>query len=130
MAIKQIATFLGPNKGLVTLGDHCYAYSGIVSVANNELDLLSFHSGKLYVRGEAQFNYAAISNQDYKYKIYFNNQIVQQFNHVQNNPDVITPNVVIPIIIPPLTEVRMTAVNTTDTNALDQIVSFVGRVYG
>jgi len=129
MSKKQVATFLGPNKGLVTLGEHCYAYSGLISVAESELNLLLFHSGKLYIRGTAQFNYASVSNQDYKYKIYFNNQIVQQFNHVQNNPDVITPNVVIPIIIPPLTEVKMSAVNTTDTASLDQIVSFVGRIY-
>jgi len=45
MAKKQIATFLGPNLGLSVVGDHCYAYSGQVIIANTTETCLSFTTG-------------------------------------------------------------------------------------
>ena len=52
MSKKQLATFLGPNKGLVTLGDHCYAYSGSFVASTTSTTRLLFTTGKYYIVGK------------------------------------------------------------------------------
>jgi len=52
MAKKRIATFLGPNQGLVTLGEHCYAYSGLITDNDSGSPtntLLDFTTGNGYI---------------------------------------------------------------------------------
>jgi len=50
MAKKKIATFLGPNKGLSVVGNHAYAFSGILEADNggSGTDYLSFTTGNYY----------------------------------------------------------------------------------
>ena len=46
MAKEQIATFLGANKGLSIAGQHAYAYSGGITVTNDDVECLNFTTGK------------------------------------------------------------------------------------
>jgi len=47
MAKKRTATFTGPGQGLNYVGDHAYAYSGVLAIPANDLTtLLKFHTGK------------------------------------------------------------------------------------
>ena len=43
------AIFTGPQKGLTTIGKHCYAYSGVVTTASSEATLLDFTTSKDYI---------------------------------------------------------------------------------
>lgn len=127
-AIGANAIFSGPQKGLTTIGDHCYAYSGLTQVNDNETTLLLFNTGKKYIKAQIQFSYASNSNQDFTYAIYFNGVIIQQYN-VGNSLIYTSPDNFVNVIIPPLTEVKLTSRNLTDASGLDQIVSLIGRVY-
>ena len=129
MAQKQIATFLAPSKGLSTLGSHCYAYSGIVSVDDTETFMLDFHSGKKYIVCKIQFNLPAITGDDYLYQVYFNGNVVQSYNSQEALGTGSKPSTVIRLIIPPLTHVQCSADNVADSSSNDNIVSLIGRVY-
>jgi hypothetical protein len=123
------AQFTGTGKGLTTVGNHCYGYSGVFSVDDNEKTLLQFNTGKHYIKAQIQFNYVSSANQDYTYKVYFNGIIVQQYN-VGNSVIYTSPDNFLNVIIPPLTEVKLASRNIIDSTALDQIVSLTGEIYG
>ena len=128
MAKKQRATFLGPNQGLSMVGSHCYAYSGEISVANTETNLLNFHTGKDYIVCKIQFNAAHGSGDDYVFRVYFNGNVVQRYLYAET-VDRGVPDQPLYMVIPPLTDVQCSAQNTTDTSANGQIVAISGRVY-
>ena len=129
MARKNIATFLAPNKGLSIVGNHAYAYSGEVSVANTEINLLDFVAGKDYITAKVQLGSKAGENEDFEFKIYFNGSVV--FSTLFNNQGAQYVDVAnsIPIIIPPLTNVQMSLDNIADTDTRVWTVHMVGRVY-
>ena len=56
MAKKQIATFLGPNKGLSIIGNHAYAYSGPYQASTTSVIVLDFSTGNQYVVGKLFLN--------------------------------------------------------------------------
>jgi len=122
---KQIATFLGPNKGLSIVGDYFYAYSGIVSINNVETTLLEFQTPKIICVGSWRGDYYTDDSDDIRFVVLFNNQIVSSATFTSNKPPVDFYH----IIIPPLTAVKVTAQNITDTSAQDVLVSTTGRVY-
>jgi len=124
---KQIATFLGTQLGLSFVGDRVYAYSGSTSVDGTEKDLLNFTSGAEALACNVQFNYVQATTEDYFYKIYFNDTLVQGYL-ATHSAQYTSPDNLIPIIIPPLTRVKLTAANVTDNNARSQIVSITGKV--
>ena len=127
--IPVSASIASTGLGIRYIGDHVYAYSGVISVNDNETTLLSFNSGKGYIKAQVQFNYISNANQDFTYKIYFNNIVIQQYN-VGNSVIYTSPDNFINIIIPPLSDVRLSAQNISDSTALNQIGSLIGRVYG
>ena len=129
MAKKQIATFLGPNKGLSIIGGHAAAFSGVVAVTNVAGDLLSFSTGKEYISAEIMFFYSDNSQTDnIKYIVYLNNQIIYsiQLNQATTDPGAQTP---LSIILPPLTTLTITGQNITDSDSRDVGATLKGRIY-
>jgi hypothetical protein len=119
-----------PNAILFTPDNkRCYAYSGEVSVDDNETALLEFKTNTEYLDGLIQFNYIQVTSENFSYKVYFNDIVVQGYTvtHAIENT---SPDNLIPIIIPPFTAVKLTAVNIEDDNSRGQIVSFTGRAIG
>jgi len=115
-------------KELNYLGNHCYAYSGEVSVANTELNLLDFISGKDYIKAKIQVGSKAGENEDYEFKIYFNDVIVFSTlfgnqGHVNIGP---WP---IPLLIPPLTGVKISLDNLVDSDSRVWTVGLTGQLY-
>ena len=115
-------------KELNYLGQHCYAYSGEVSGANTELNLLDFVSGKDYITGEVQIGSNAGENEDYVFKIYFNDVVVfstlfgnQGHQNIGTWP--------IPLIIPPLTGVKISLDNIADTDSRTWTVGLTGELH-
>lgn len=125
--IGSNAIFTGPQKGLTTIGEHCYAYSGIISVADSETDLLNFNTGKEYIRSTVRFCYGVSSSDNFLYKIKFNGQIVMSDASAGTTQAHWNPEY--EILIPPLTEVIMTAINQSSDSSYPQSVVLAGKVY-
>ena len=107
----------------------CYAYSGEVSVDNTEYTMLEFQTNSEYINGEVMIGSKAGENEDYEFKIYFNDVIVFSTlfgnqGHVNIGP---WP---IPIIIPPFTAVKMSLDNIADTDSRVWTVGLTGEAYG
>ena len=100
MAKKQIATFLGPQKGLSVIGGHCYAYSGSQVVGNSETTLLLFETGDYYSLIKWYPMFFTHTTDNCVWKSYLNNSLVQQ-----TEADSTTDNnetVPLRMVIPPL----------------------------
>lgn len=126
--VQPSASVAATGLGIRYIGQHCYAYSGEVAVANTELALLEFTSSGIIV-GQVQLGSRAAENEDYEFRIYFNDNVVfsaifgnQSQNEIGSWP--------IPIIIPPYTNVKVTLDNIADTDSRVWTVGITGRVYG
>ena len=127
MAKAQIATFLGPQLGLSITGNHCYAYSGLMEIDNNETTMLEFTTGNYYSVMKVQFNYPDTdTSEDYQYKTYLAGIVIQSF--VVDYGKITYPKEY-DIIVPPYTPVKCTAANIAATNTRTQIVGITGRIY-
>ena len=125
------AAFSGPQKGLTTIGSHCYAYSGaIANDGGNETTLLEFNTGKGYINGTIQtgISHTGDHSDTFRFRVYFNGQVVYDFlgDGAQFYVD---PHIPINVIIPPLTKVKITGDNVASsaTKLIEAIV--IGRVY-
>ena len=133
MARKQIATFLGPNEGLVTLGDHCYAYCGAFPTQSATKRRLLFSTGKYYIVGEMRLagmiDTATASNgRIATMTVKFNGSIVLLSKTAAAEEDMPSADVV-PIVIPPNTEVEVTQDANDDEAAIYGTISLTGRIY-
>jgi len=132
MAKKRIATFLAPNKGLSTLGNHAYGMSGSVTINNNTVTQFSFTLGNYYLDGKYEFQMVASNmapNKSVGYIIKFNGQVVCksiiETVASQVGMDLDRPTL---LIIPPYTKVVIEA--TTDRAAdMETFGIITGRVY-
>ena len=122
--------FAGPGLGLQYMGNHCYAYSGLVLVTNSETDLLNFTTtGTGYIIGKFQVTPAQNHDEDIVFKWYLNGSQVQSL-HIFDNKAAGSPmslhNYIL-LIIPAGTTVRVTG--DMSANAFNQVCTFTGRVY-
>tara|TARA_R100001530_G_scaffold135178_1_gene111745 strand:+ start:697 stop:1095 length:399 start_codon:yes stop_codon:yes gene_type:complete len=124
------AIFTGTGQEIVYVKDFCYAYSGVIgNIGSSEATMCVFQTPKAVITGKVLFNYVDNDTEDYRYRIYFNGQIVQAILQGRRDYDFTYENA-IPLVIPPLTEVKLTAQNIDNSNERAQIVSFTGRVHG
>jgi len=117
----------GTGTSLNYIGDHAYATSGEISVANSAVNLCNFTTGSEYIVGTAMFSSGTQSSDDYQYTTKFNNEVVDRY-HTSGGvtaPDRVNRE----ILIPPYTHVQFQAQNVTDTSSGNQMVFFRGRVY-
>ena len=129
--IGSNATFTGGQQGLSTIGDYAYAYSGSIEVANSDVSLLSFQTGKEITKGIVQFYYAEPSNDKFLYTVKMNNVTVVQYQVFGPNDTNGEHLLSLPVylVVPPLTLVECIAVNNENTNSRQQIANFTGRIY-
>ena len=120
----------GTSRSLVTIGDHIYATSGIVSVDGTETDMINSETGNFYCTMKVTFGSGVIvdNSDDFTYRIRFNDIIIWQNTQDHSDAHYAQPGS-LHIIIPPFTIVRFTAENTTDNSSHDQIVIGSGRIY-
>ena len=127
--IPVSASAASTGKGLRYIQNWVYAYSGQVSVDENENSLLDFTTGSGLIFAKVQFNMVDNDNDAYRYIIFFNDQRIQAWVNKGAVNDV-HPDSYIQLVIPPFTKVKCTAANIDNTNERLQIVSLTGRVYG
>ena len=127
MAKKQIATFLGGNKGLSVVGGHCYAYSGVQGVTNIETDLLNFKTGKIYIIATFQPSIHEDTSDNMFFKIYING--IEVSATLIGSTTSGTPFEETEILLPPLTNLKITCDNDSTSTSRNVAASLVGRVY-
>ena len=104
---------------------HCYAYSGVVGVDNNETTMLLFNTNSEYVKVLAQPFNSTNSNDDLTVKIYFNDIIVYEEVMWNISFNRISPR----LIIPPFTTVKVTFQNTQTSTTRNACFVFSGEAY-
>jgi len=108
----------------------CYAYSGIMSIDQNETTMIEFDVNSEYIVSNIQFNSnLSLGDDMYRFKVYLNDICVQAHLTGRHEYDQKYENF-LQIVVPPFTTVKLTAQNINDTNDRDQIVSFIGSVHG
>jgi len=129
-AIPVSASVASTGKGIRYLQNWVYGFSGEIGVADTELSLLEFTSGSGLIVGKIQLGSKAAENEDYDFRIYFNNVVVFSNTFHQQGATYVDIANYIPIIIPPLTGVKVTLDNIADTDTRIWSVILTGRVYG
>ena len=102
--IPTSASVASTGTSLRTIGNHIYGYSGALSVANTETDLINSNSGSGYIVGNWAIFYIEPSgaSDDYRFRLYFNQVLVAsvQLGQQRVNDANVTSSVS-NIIIPP-----------------------------
>jgi len=129
MVKKRIATFLGPQLGLTTLGEHIYGYSGVFGVTNTETSMISGNTGEFYAVTQVQFMGDFTTGDNYVLKIYLNDIVVEQIQF-NNGVDTI-PYGYFPFnfIIPPITAVKITLERVSGGSSNLCNIQLTGRIY-
>ena len=135
MAKKNIATFLGPQLGLSTIGDFAYAYSGTVQATTANHTMLLFTSGdtvtvgKITCVGGIENNGGGVAAGTVSaFTLTFNGQEITRFKTVTSGTSPDAPmHQTYPIIIPPRTEVKVIVFSTGTDGKTSVIIN--GRVY-
>jgi len=127
MAKKQIATFLGTQKGLSIIGNHAYATSGAVAAdSGNETECLNFTTGDRYIVTKVEFTHTVLAGYEIGMLLYFNGELVLKV--ATDGVPPFNPTHAYHIIIPPRTHFRGTWFSR-DTNTADGFLFLTGRVY-
>ena len=105
---------------------HAYAYSGIVAATDTETTLLEFSIGSEYIVGQIQLDYFTDIDNDFGYRIYFDDQQVMGFVYNASSNQTEQPRT---IIIPSYTKVKVTAQNLDASTARENLAIITGRVY-
>ena len=136
MAKKNIATFLGPNKGLSIAGDHAYAYSGAITATNgSDGTLFEFTTpGVSYAivdfafgLGPSNISAAKI----YGYKIRINGELVLENVSTSDGDGTLVFDggaIQQRILLPSYSTIKIEA-STTDTDNMTCYGVLTGRVY-
>ena len=118
----------GTGTGLNYIGDHAYAYSGVVSINNNESTLIRASTQGEYVKGILMPLGLTITTSDYKFQIKINGEIVGQYTlDSGNNRD--NFHQLMHLIIPSYSTIEVIANNATNTANLDCAVMITGDLY-
>ena len=131
MAKKNIATFLGANKGLSIVGNHAYACSGGITVTNDSVECLNFTTGKETIMATFHFttDYTTLANgKTAGFKINLNGVTIVELNdYISESYEGLTPKK-IKFLIPPLTNVVTIGItNSTNVNLFYHTIS--AKVY-
>jgi len=133
--IPVSASIASTGKSIRYIGDHAYAYSGLLEVSADIVTVLEFTTGSGYLVGEFQVNAgydddnAAGAATPTVANISFNGLSIGIIGCGGQTPDRRPSSITQKVVIPPNTEV----VGTLDSSATaDHFYSltFVGRVYG
>ena len=131
--IQPSASVASTGLGIRFIGKHCYGYSGTISVADTETDLINSNSGSNYIVASWSVFYIEPSGaaDDYRFRLYFNGEVIASLQLGEqrvSNPNV-TSNVS-DFVIPPRTHIKITGENVADTSTNVIASTIIGRVYG
>jgi len=131
MAKKQIATFLGTQKGLSVVGAYAYAYSGAIPLNNETKTALEFTTGNYIVVSQTQLTgrtAGMAANKELGLIISLNDNTVLKQQPMTNNAQGFNDLDPFDIIIPPHTNVKV-EIYSNDTGSIDFFATMTGRIY-
>ena len=126
-------SFTGPATALEIIGEHAYAYSGLIESSTSSVTYLEFTSGSYYFVGMLQFN-SPVEEADPTVgveavcKIALNGTgiaMIKGNTDLANEEGTISQN----LIIPPYTEVKVTVDCHAGIADRAGSVNLVGRIY-
>jgi len=107
-----------------------YAYSGLIGVTNSVTTLLEFNTNSEYIIAELQVINGTASNEDFIYKVYFNDVEIARWHFFYASTIHQTMPQPYQILIPPFTKFHITAENNTAGTSRDHSVTLTGEAYG
>jgi len=119
----------GVGTSLNYVGDHCYAYSGLIATDNVEQTFLDFTTSNAYVMSKIQWYSPEASTNNYELKVKINSEIAvasEVFQITATNPTGYSP---IEILLPPYSRVEITLINTETADSRSSAIILTGRVY-
>jgi hypothetical protein len=135
MSKKNIITFTGPQKGLTTIDKHCYAYSGLIQVADTLTTCLEFKTGKSYsiidltLSGGTKYDGGTNTGCNTVFEIYLNETRCLLVKVESINEDMPAMEVV-PLLIPPHTNFKVAFITDVTTAGIFNSVALRGKLYG
>jgi len=129
MAKKNIATFLGPNKGLSIVRNHVYGYSGTITYDNNFTAGLDHTTGSEYIQCRVYWSFSEAGNDNVEMQIFMNDILIfasEALNLVSSEPYAGT---YVDLLIPSHTNVKIGCLNATDTTTHPAQITLTGKVY-
>ena len=121
------AIFSGPQKGLSIIGQHCYAYSGLVQVTTAS-EFLSFTTGKDLIVANFQFTLGEDTTDNIVWEVTINGNIIS--GSLNESGQAGNPLEPLLITLPPFSFVEVNATNFTGTPTQRKCYAIVqGRVY-
>ena len=129
--VQPSASIASTGPGIRYIGEHCYAYSGPVDTANENVEItsLEFTTGAGYILSSFQFHNNQTTGDDIHFTLYLNNLTVFGITMQYSGTDKIENPATI-ILLPPLTEVKATVANASQNAARETLITMTGRVYG
>jgi len=124
--IGSNAQFLGPQLGLSTIHEYCYAYSGQLQIADSDVILLNFATGKELAICDFQFTMGEDTTDNMIWEIKLNGQLVS--GSLNESAQAGNPLQPLKITLPPYTNVIVQAHNSTST-ARKCYAIIQGRLY-
>jgi len=123
--IPPTASVASVGPGIRYIGEHCYAYSGVLDLSSKATGALDFTSGAGYIVGKFEYNadFASAGGANLAVEIFFNGIMTVKERDVGNN--YLAGDCYFDVLIPPFTKV---SVDLTGGGA-DSNINFVGRVY-
>jgi len=121
-------SFTGTAEALELVGDHCYAYSGALTVTDTDSHkLLSFTSGNYYSVVDFTFWRRSWEDDDIAYYVEMNGTQVVAWIGRQSEPN--GANMPIPLVIPPYTEIEAYVDKQQHANLSIVGINITGRIY-
>jgi len=125
--VQPSASIASTGKGIRYIGDHCYAYSGVINLTGSAVDYLDFTTGSGYIIAKIKISadWSGLGSSELYIQFYVNGELVMFERDTGNN--YVPGNLEWPIFLPPNTRLQV-QLNAGATQEADII--FVGRVYG
>ena len=126
--IPVSASVASTGPGIRYIGDHAYAYSGVITVNNTTTTLLDFTTGVGYIVAKYQPSVNTDTSDNMFFKLLLNSVEIQAtlIGSTTSN----SPYEEVEILIPPLTRCVINCVNDSTATGRSCSAVFQGRVYG
>jgi hypothetical protein len=116
-------------KTLNYIGDHAYAFSGLINVQNTDDTFLLFDTSSEYMVGHFQCYNGSNTAEQIRWDIFFNDILIIQFNQEGRGSAFRGQGADQDIVIPPFTQVKVTGLNSGSSVDVNGFVAFTGKIY-
>lgn len=118
----------GTGTSLNYIGNHAYAYSGLVGIDDGEPVMLEFSTGNSYLTATFDYGNSTTSGDDIQFKINLNGETIM-VTHTRGPVNSSNAGLQPVLIIPPFSTIQVTGTNFSSSTERLCVVAITGRVY-